>query len=182
MLEHTGRKTGIRRYVVLEAVDHEDERTYIVAAGFGDGAQWLRNVGASERVRVYVGSRRPMSAMARALTSEEAAAALTAYASRHARAWAALKPVFEATLGARIDGDGTSLPMIALDLARQSSQRDTLAGQAPPAAPMACPGPLRPHGPSPGSARPVNPPAGHPARPLHVTWPALSFPRPPSTA
>jgi hypothetical protein len=43
--------------------------------------------------------------------------ALTAYARRHARAWAALKPVFEATLGARIDSDGTSLPVIALDLA-----------------------------------------------------------------
>jgi len=32
-------------------------------------------------------------------------------------AWAALKPVFETTLGARIGSDGTSLPMIALDLA-----------------------------------------------------------------
>jgi len=45
-----------------------------------------------------------------------AAAALTAYARRHPRAWAALKPVFETTLGARIGSDGTSLPMIALDL------------------------------------------------------------------
>lgn len=43
MLEHTGRKTGIRRYVVLEAVDHPDPATYIAAAGFGDRAQWLRN-------------------------------------------------------------------------------------------------------------------------------------------
>ena len=123
MLEHTGRKTGIRRYVVLEAVDHPDPRTYIVADGFGDRAQWLRNVRASPRVRVYAGSRRPMSAMARPLTSEEAAAALTAYARRHPRAWAALKPVFEATLGARIDGDGTSLPMIALDLAGSRPSR-----------------------------------------------------------
>jgi hypothetical protein len=41
MLEHTGRKTGIRRYVVLEAVDHRGPRTYIVAAGFGDRAEWL---------------------------------------------------------------------------------------------------------------------------------------------
>ena len=105
MLEHTGRKTGIRRYVVLEAVDHPDPRTYIVAAGFGDRAQWLRNVRASPRVRVYVGARRPMAAAtARPLTREEAAAALTAYARRHPRAWAALRPVFEATLGARIDG------------------------------------------------------------------------------
>jgi hypothetical protein len=42
--------------------------------------------------------------------------ALTAYARRHPRAWAALRPVFENTLGARIDSDGTSLPMVALGL------------------------------------------------------------------
>ena len=117
MLEHTGRKTGIRRYVVLEAIDHPAPGTYIVAAGFGDRAQWLRNVWASPHVRVYTGSRRPVPATARPLTTGQAAAALTAYARRHPRAWAALRPVFEATLGARIDSDGTSLPMIALDLA-----------------------------------------------------------------
>jgi deazaflavin-dependent oxidoreductase (nitroreductase family) len=117
MLEHTGRKTGTRRYVVLEAVDHPDPGRYIVAAGFGDRAQWLRNVRATPRVRVYAGSRRPVPAIARPLTSEEATAALTAYARAHPRAWAALRPVFENTLGARIDSDGTSLPMIALDLA-----------------------------------------------------------------
>jgi deazaflavin-dependent oxidoreductase (nitroreductase family) len=116
MLEHTGRKTGVRRYVVLEAVDRPDPRTYIVAAGFGDRAQWLRNVRATPRVRVYAGSRRPAPAIARPLTSEETAVALTAYARRHPRAWAALRPVFENTLGARIDSDGTSLPMVALDL------------------------------------------------------------------
>ena len=117
MLEHTGRKTGIRRYVILEAVDHPAPATYIVAAGFGDRAQWLRNVRATPRVRVYIRSRRPASAIARPLTSEETAAALTAYARAHPRAWAALRPVFENTLGARIDSNGTSLPMIALDLA-----------------------------------------------------------------
>jgi deazaflavin-dependent oxidoreductase (nitroreductase family) len=116
MLEHTGRKTGIRRHVVLEAVDHPDPHTYIVAAGFGDRAQWLRNVRASPGVRVYAGYHRPVPAVARTLTGEETAAALTAYARRHPRAWATLKPVFEATLGARIDSDGTNLPMIALDL------------------------------------------------------------------
>ena len=123
MLEHTGRKTGIRRYVVLEAVDHPDPGTYVVAAGFGDRAQWLRNVRASPRVRVYTGSRRPVPATARPLTGEEAAAALTAYARLHPRSWAALKPVFEAALGAQIGSDGTSLPLIALDLAAVAEER-----------------------------------------------------------
>jgi deazaflavin-dependent oxidoreductase (nitroreductase family) len=117
MLEHTGRETGIRRHVVLEAVDHPDPNTYIVAAGFGDRAQWLRNVRAIPRVRVCTGSRRPAPATARPLTSEETAAALTAYARRHPRTWAALRAAFENTLGARIDSDETSLPMIALHLA-----------------------------------------------------------------
>jgi deazaflavin-dependent oxidoreductase (nitroreductase family) len=120
MLEHTGRKTGIRRYVVLEAVGHPDPGSYVVAAGFGSRAQWLRNVRANPRVRVWVGGHRPVPATARPLTGQETAAALTAYAERHPRAWAALRPVFETTLGARIDSDGTSLPMIALDLADRS--------------------------------------------------------------
>jgi hypothetical protein len=37
---------------------------------------------------------------------------------RHPRAWASLKPVFEATLGARIDQQATTLPMVALELTR----------------------------------------------------------------
>jgi deazaflavin-dependent oxidoreductase (nitroreductase family) len=116
MLEHTGRKTGARRYVVLEVVGHPDPRTWIVAAGFGDRAQWLRNIRANPAVRVYAGAHRPAPATGRPMASEEAAAALTAYARRHPRARAALRPVFQATLGARIDGEGTSLPMIALTL------------------------------------------------------------------
>jgi deazaflavin-dependent oxidoreductase (nitroreductase family) len=122
ILEHTGRETGIRRYVVLEAVDHPDPHTYIVAAGFGDRAQWLSNVRstpASASAQVPAAQRRPP----RPLTSEETAAALTAYTRRHPRAWAALRPVFENTLGARIESDGTSLPMIALDLAGGSGGR-----------------------------------------------------------
>lgn len=120
MLEHTGRKSGARRYVVLEIVDHPQPGTYVVVSGFGSRAQWLRNVQVNPRVRVYAGGRKPALATARLMTSEEAAAALKAYAGRHPRAWAALKPVFEATLGARIDDQGTSLPMVMLDLATGS--------------------------------------------------------------
>lgn len=117
MLEHTGRKSGARRRVILEIVDHPRPATYVVASGFGARAQWFRNVRADPRVRVYIGSRPPMPATARVLTGEQAGAALTAYATRHPRAWPALKTVFEATLGTRIDASETSLPMVALDLA-----------------------------------------------------------------
>lgn len=117
MIEHTGRKTGIRRYVVLEAVAHPDPGTWIVAAGFGERAQWLRNIRANPQVRLWTGTRAPALATARPLTREQTAAALSAYARTHPRAWAALKPVFETTLGTAIDTGGTSLPMIAFDLA-----------------------------------------------------------------
>jgi deazaflavin-dependent oxidoreductase (nitroreductase family) len=116
MLEHLGRVSGRRRYVVLEVIDNSANR-YIVAAGFGEKTQWLRNIEANPQVRVSVGARVRVPAQARRLSSTEATAALQSYARRHPRAWARLAPVLEATLGARIDRDGTSLPMVSLDLA-----------------------------------------------------------------
>jgi deazaflavin-dependent oxidoreductase (nitroreductase family) len=67
MLEHIGRKSGARRDVVLEVVDHPTPETFIVASGFGSKAQWLRNIEANPRVRIYAGirARRRHSACAR---------------------------------------------------------------------------------------------------------------------
>lgn len=116
MLEHRGRKSGRRRFVVLEVVDHPRPDTYVVVSGFGRRAQWYRNIEADPGVRVWLRSRRPADAEARPLGAEEAAAALRRYAEAHPRAWESLRPVLEQTLGARIDADGTELPMVALRL------------------------------------------------------------------
>ncbi|MGH3562280.1 MAG: nitroreductase family deazaflavin-dependent oxidoreductase, partial [Mycobacterium sp.] len=72
MVEHIGRKSGTRRYVVLEVVDHPTPDTYVVASGFGPKAQWFRNIRANPRVRVYAGSHAPASAVARVLDQPEA--------------------------------------------------------------------------------------------------------------
>ena len=117
MLEHLGRNSGRLRYVVLEVVDHPDSDTYVVVSGFGTRAQWFRNIEADDRVRVWVGARSAVRASARRLGAEEASAALGRYAEAHPRAWAALRPVLEDTLGTRIDADGAELPMVALELA-----------------------------------------------------------------
>lgn len=128
MLEHVGRKSGRRRYVVLEVVDHPAPARYVVVSGFGGQAQWFRNIQANPQVRVYLASRKPAPAVAHRLDAGPAAVSLTRYSAAHPRSWAKLRPVLEQTLGARIDEDGTELPMIVLDLvdhvpARSSSDR-----------------------------------------------------------
>jgi deazaflavin-dependent oxidoreductase (nitroreductase family) len=117
MLEHLGRKSGARRYAVLEVVDHPVPDSYVVASGFGRKAQWFRNIQANPRVRVYAGSRRPAPATARVLDQTEADRALAAYRSRHPRAWEQFKPVLEETLGTTITDSDTPLPMVELRLA-----------------------------------------------------------------
>jgi deazaflavin-dependent oxidoreductase (nitroreductase family) len=116
MLEHIGRKSGARRYVVLEVVGHPAPEIYIVASGFGEYAQWFRNLMAHPRVRVSVAGRRPRPATARRLPAAEADAVLAGYASRHPRAWAKFKNVLENTLGTAIGERDTPLPMVELRL------------------------------------------------------------------
>jgi deazaflavin-dependent oxidoreductase (nitroreductase family) len=123
MLEHTGRTTGTRRYVVLEIVGRPNAGTYVVVSGFGTKAQWYRNVRVNPRVRIWLGSHRPIPATARPLNRDEATTTLAAYAARHPRAWAAFKPILETTLGAGTGGQQAALPLIALDVADDGNSR-----------------------------------------------------------
>ncbi len=116
MLEHVGRNSGARRYVVLEVIDHPAPGTYILASGFGVKSQWFRNIVANPRVRVYAGSRAPAPATARVLKQQEAERSLATYRGRHPRAWERLKPVLEETLGSPISDIGAVLPIVELRL------------------------------------------------------------------
>jgi deazaflavin-dependent oxidoreductase (nitroreductase family) len=116
MLEHLGRKSGMRRHVVLEVFRHPTPDVYIVAAGHGERAQWLRNVSVNPRVRLYVANHATVSATARRLDQSETDREQTAYRARHPRLWAAFKPVLEETLGAAIADTGSQLPMVELRL------------------------------------------------------------------
>ena len=122
MLEHIGRTSGARRYVVLEVVGHPRPDAYVVASGFGERAQWLRNVTANPNVRVSVAGHGPRAATARRLSGTEADAALADYVHRHPRAWAKFKDVLEHTLGTAITENGTPLPLVELDLAAGRSE------------------------------------------------------------
>jgi deazaflavin-dependent oxidoreductase (nitroreductase family) len=118
MLEHTGRKSGARRYVVLEVAARRAPGTYVVVSGFGDRAQWFRNIRAEPRVRVYTLSRKPAAAIARVLPPAAAGAVLADYSARHPRAWAAMEPVLRDTLGGRGGDAGSRLPVVALESER----------------------------------------------------------------
>lgn len=116
MLEHIGRKSGARRYVVLEVLDHPTPDTYVIASGFGKRAQWFRNIQANPRVRVYAKAHAPAPASARILDQQEADRALAAYISRHPHAWANFKQVLKETLGNEITDTNTALPIVELRL------------------------------------------------------------------
>ena len=121
MLEHIGRKTGERRYVVLEVFDRPTHESFIGASGFGTKAQWFRNITANPKVRVYVGSHAPAAATARILDQDEADRALAEYRTKRPRAWARFKPVLEETLGQPITDTSTPLPLVELRLDGQHS-------------------------------------------------------------
>lgn len=116
MLEHIGRNSGRRRHVVLEIVDHPGADTFIVASGFGDRAQWFRNIVADPQVRVWSGGRGPVPAVARVLDRREADRALDAFRSRHPGYWQRFRPVVEQTLGQPIGDTDIPLPMVELRL------------------------------------------------------------------
>ena len=118
MLEHIGRKSGARRFVVLEVVGHPTPDVYVVASGFGDRSQWFRNVIAHPSVQVSVAGHRAHAAAARRLPAAEADAALADYAHRYPRAWVKFKGVLENTLGTAISDRDTPLPMVELRLDR----------------------------------------------------------------
>ncbi|MCH9667402.1 MAG: nitroreductase family deazaflavin-dependent oxidoreductase [Actinomycetia bacterium] len=114
MLEHVGRKSGQRRYVVLEVIGHETPDSYLIASGFGESAQWFRNVMAEPHVRITTGRRKSIPAQARRISAAEADAALSTYIARHPRAWKTLRGIIAGSFDGRVDPPGIELPIVEL--------------------------------------------------------------------
>src|SRR5262245_38655707 len=114
LLEHIGRKSGARRYAVLEVVDHPATDQYVIVSGFGERSQWYRNVVADPRVRVSVGLRRNVPAIATPMTREATEETLDRYAEHHPRTWRTLQEAMAAALNTQ----DLRLPMVRLELSR----------------------------------------------------------------
>lgn len=119
MLEHIGRTSGARRYVVLEVVDRPGPDAVIVASGFGAKAQWFRNIAVNPQVRVWLGSHRPVAGVAHVLDQRSADQVLTDYRQRHPATWQQFKLVLEETLGQPITETDTPLPLVEIRLQPQ---------------------------------------------------------------
>ena len=115
LLEHRGRRSGRRRYAVLEVVDRPTPDTFVIVSGFGASSQWYHNLLADPHVRISVGWRRNAAAVATLLSPDAAEAALGRYAEQHPRTWDRLRKTLEAALNAT----DLQLPMFAVRLTRQ---------------------------------------------------------------
>lgn len=83
LLEHKGRKSGVIRRTVIEVVDHNPQAgSFVVAAAWGDQADWFKNISVEPKVTIGVGLKK-FSAIARVLPYEEAVHHLTVYARNH---------------------------------------------------------------------------------------------------
>lgn len=90
LLNHIGRKSRLLRQTVLEVVRHNPETdTYIIAAGWGEQSDWLRNIQYTPNVMVMTGRRR-FEATATRLYAEEARQEARRYAQDHPTAFRTL--------------------------------------------------------------------------------------------
>jgi deazaflavin-dependent oxidoreductase (nitroreductase family) len=99
---------------MLEVIGHPTPDTYLVASGFGEKAQWFRNIKVNPRVRVNVGNHSSSPATARVLNQQEADCALGAYINQHPGSWNHLRPILERALGRPITVTDTDLPIVEL--------------------------------------------------------------------
>ena len=112
LLNHMGRKSGKVRQSVVEVVDRNTASgAFVVASGFGDKADWYKNVMAHPNVTIQVG-RQQIHVHAERLPPMPAAAALLEYNRRHPKAMQTLARF----MGYRIDGSEADVRKLASEI------------------------------------------------------------------
>jgi deazaflavin-dependent oxidoreductase (nitroreductase family) len=118
LLNHIGRTSGLPRQAVIEVVRHDPANSaYVVASGFGEQSQWLKNLMHTPDATIQV-SRRQLAVRARRLSPQEAENEMADYARRNPKAARALARF----MGFQVDGTeagyrelGAQLPFMALE-------------------------------------------------------------------
>ena len=116
MVTHVGRRTGQRRYTVLEVMEYRKVGPeMIVMSAFGRNADWFRNIEAGPDPEVAVGSRR-FTARWRLLGKEEAIKVVAGYEGRNRFAAPIVRAVLSRLLGWRYDGSESGRSRLAEQL------------------------------------------------------------------
>ena len=110
LLNHIGRHSGVPHRTVLEVV-HYDRAKHrcIIASGWGEKAQWFKNIITNPNVEVILG-RHTHQAMARRMDTAEAEHELRDYASRHP--WS-MKQLNRSMLGKPFHGKDSDFRQLA---------------------------------------------------------------------
>ncbi|MCP5058619.1 MAG: nitroreductase family deazaflavin-dependent oxidoreductase [bacterium] len=86
LLHHVGRRSGLARQAVLEVVRHDPAtHTCIIASGFGERADWFRNLMAQPETRIELGWKK-IDIQAERLPRDEAEREMLDYGQRNPRA------------------------------------------------------------------------------------------------
>jgi len=115
MLTHTGRKSGLPRYVVLEVVEHR-QGEWFVAAAYGERADWYRNVRVNPNVTIdFRGRKTP--AVAEVVPVSQGAAVLSDYALRHPKAARQLGKMMHLPIDQDAGAAAEKIPIVRLTAA-----------------------------------------------------------------
>jgi deazaflavin-dependent oxidoreductase (nitroreductase family) len=121
LIEHLGRKSGKWQKVVIEVVGHDEETdTYFAASGWKQRSNWYRNILAHPQVRLSVGRRSRLTAVAQTLDATSAGDRLLDYARRHPLAMRELAEIMgfpNHDTEADIRAIAESLPIIGFHIA-----------------------------------------------------------------
>ena len=113
LLTHIGRKTGIPRHTVLEAVSYDSSNhCCVIASGWGEKAQWFRNIIDNPDVVVTLGTH-THKARARRMDKNEAEHELRDYARRHP--WS-MKQLNKTMLGKPFHGKDEDFQQLAVQV------------------------------------------------------------------
>jgi deazaflavin-dependent oxidoreductase (nitroreductase family) len=118
MLTHTGRKSGKRRHVVVEVVDHDEASDiFYIASGWGERSDWFQNIQKNPETEVHVAGRH-LTTLAERLSVDEAEKRMGTYARKHPFAFGQLSGFM---LGEHLDPTADNarhiaekIPMVAL--------------------------------------------------------------------
>lgn len=94
LIEHTGRRSGLARHTVLEVIQHESDALY-VAAVWGTGSDWFKNLLANPTVRISSGKLQNVKAEATVLNHQSAITMFERNACAHATAARGLANAFK---------------------------------------------------------------------------------------